>query len=450
MSQKNFFSYSKEIVKLAFPILGVRILYMAIGFIGMIFIAHLGEKELAAGALVTALTNTITVIAMSPLLAISIIISRYCGENKKAEIGIVVRQGWLISLIMGIIGWILFWNLPILLTYLDQPSALIPLIRGYFHGIAWGIIPSFLLASCHQMFFPIRRGKLVVYLSVLNLILTLFLGSSLIYGLYGLPKLGMEGWAYGIAIANWILLIAVLLYLFFHKEFTPFDIFNFKGKLDFEKLKLFFKISCPITMQFSSELIAFSVMNIMVGWLGVKELSVQQILLQCSMVALMIPLGVGQACTILISYAMGNNEKYLIRNICFVGMTLVIFSMMIIAGVYWIVPEKIISLYIPLNDSNQAIIHLATIMLALVAFNQLADAVRNLVIASLRGLQDIWHPMWINMVLLWIVALPCSYLLAFPLGKGLLGVNLGFLIAFILGAILMTMRFIQKTKINKF
>jgi MATE family multidrug resistance protein len=443
---RNTFFYWQELIKLAAPISGVRILYIAVGFIGMLFIAQLGPQELAASALVAALCNTVMVITMSPLLAVSITISRCYGENNPSAVGIEVRQAWLVSLGLGAIGTLLFWNLSTLLLWLHQPSELVPLIQPYFRGMAWGVVPSMLLASCYQIFFPIKKGNLVVCFSALNLAGTILLGYALIHGLGGLPLLGMSGWAYGISIINWILLIGMFFYLRCSKDLAKYALFDFKKWWDPSRLVAFFQISIPITVQFSSELLAFSVMNIMVGWLGIGALSVQQILIQCSTVALMIPMGVGQASTILIACSVGRGEQAALRKIGLAGLALVSLVMIGIALLYWLTPLAVIGLYLNLESAeNIALVNLAKIMLALIAVMQIVDAVRNLLMASLRGMQDIWYPMLINMGLLWLIGLPLSYLLAFSLQQGQVGVNIGFLVAFTLGAALMLSRFFQKT-----
>ncbi|MDF1828058.1 MAG: MATE family efflux transporter [Legionellaceae bacterium] len=448
MSQASILYYLKEILKLTTPIVSVRIFYIAVGIIGMLLIAQLGELELAAGALVTALSSTVMVIAMSPLLAISIIVGQYHGEGRTRDIGIVLRQAWLISLFMGLIGSLILWNLDGLLAKLNQPQELIPLIRAYFHGLAWGIVPSFLTASCYQIFFPLRKGKMIVAWSAANLFLVVLLGALLIFGYAGFPQLGISGWAYAVSIVNWIMLVWVLGYLYLHQDFKLFQLFNFERIIDYPHLINFFKISMPITLQFSNEMLAFSALNIMVGWLGAEALSVQQIVIQSSTAVLMVPMGMGQACSILIAHAMGRNETHRVKRICYVSIGLVCICMAAVAIIYLAAPMAIISLYF--NDSQKALIHTAITMLAIFSFGQIFDAVRNVVISALRGMRDIWRPMWINFIILWGVALPLAYIMGFYFNQGLAGLNFGFLIAFLSGALMMVLRFQHKTKDYKF
>lgn len=444
--KKNKLFYCTEIIKLATPILGVRMLYMTVNFIGMVFIARLGQQQLAAGALVAALCNTVMVIAMSPLLATGITVSRLYGGGQNQEIGAEVRQGWLVSIAVGLFGAFVFWNLPLVLQWLHEPAELLPLTRPYFQAMAWGVVPSLVMASCHQIFFPVKKGNLVVVFSSINLVGTIGLGYALIHGYAGLPAMGMQGWAWAISIMNWLLMAATLCYLRLAPSFARYELFRFDRLWDPTRLAAFFQIGVPITVQFSSELLAFSAVNIMVGWLGVGALSVQQIVIQCSTLALMVPMGAGQASTILIGMAAGRKEFGAIREIGLVGLMLVVGVMTAIAALYLLAPMAVVGLYLkPDATENAALVSLARTMLAIVAFTQIVDAARNLLLAALRGVRDVWYPMWANMGLLWVFGLPLCYLLAFPFQQGQLGINAALLITFGLGALLMLSRFYHKT-----
>ncbi|UVS82794.1 multidrug transporter (plasmid) [Burkholderia glumae] len=435
-----------EIVRLATPILGVRVLSVSINFIGMLFIARLGTHELAAGALVTALSNTVIVVAMSPLLAVGIVVGRLLGEQREAEVGAQMRLAWLVSVAIGGLAALVLVLVPGLLGWFGEPPALLPLVGPYLRAMAWGVIPALLMATCHQIFFPARKGHLVFAFSALNLALTLVLGHALIHGRLGLPTLGMAGWAYGVSIVNWIVMLVTFAWLRLSRDFARYRLFARHGWWSRTRLAEFLHISLPITLQFSSELLAFSAINLMVGWLGVAALSVQQILIQCSTLALMIPMGVGQASSILISMAAGRRELGGARQIGMTGLCLVQAVLGVLALLYLLEPKAVIGLYLdPAASGNAPLVRLASTMLAVTAFAQLFDGARNQLLAALRGLRDVWMPMWTNMALLWCVGLPSAYVLAFPFGLGLLGINLGFLSAFALGAVLMLARFLART-----
>lgn len=431
----------KDIAQLTTQIVSVRLLYTMISIIGMIFIARLGEQALAAGALAGALSTTFTVIGMSPLLMVGIVVSRTSGEGNSRAIGHTIRQAWLMGLCLGIISAGLLVLVANSLSSLGQPPEIIPLVKQYLYGAAWGIVPLYLIAGCNQLCFPIKKGNLVIFWGVMTFLFILCLGTVLTFGYAGLPRLGISGWSYATSIVNWIILFWIVSYLYWHRDFQAFELFDFKEKIQLTQMISLLKMSLPITLQFSGELLAFSCLNLMVGWLGIAALSVQQIIIQCSTFALMFPMGGAQSSAMLIGKAVGRKEKGAIQPIFYLSLLFVTLCMLCIAGVYVFLPRQIISVYINDSISAQRLFDMATIVLFITAFSQIADAIRNVGIGALRGLNDVWMPMWMNIVLLWLLALPCAYFLGFTMGYGIVGLNVGFLIAFMIGALLMTWRF---------
>ncbi|WP_252088658.1 MATE family efflux transporter [Pseudomonas sp. MWU13-3659] len=446
MTDATLGTWCREIIKLATPILGVRVLHIAVNVIGMLLIARLGPREVAAGALVTVLCTSIQVIALSPLLATGICIARRLGQGQASGVGVDLRQGLFMSVAIGVLAALALLALPTLMPLLGEPEALQALTADYWRAMAWGM-PAFLCtACCHQLFFPAGKGRLVMVFSAINLAGVLLLGTALLHGTWGLPALGMAGWAHAVSAMNWVVLLLTLGYLALAPAMRPYQLFTREQLWAPDRLKAFFVLGVPITVQFASELLAFSMVNIMVGWLGVGALSVQQIVIQCATVALMIPMGAGQACTLLISRAMGRGDGHAVRRIGLAATLLVGAVMAALALVYLLLPRPIIDAYLdPARADYPALATLATGMLAVVAFSQALDALRNLMLAALRGLPDVWAPMWLNMALLWVLGMPLCYLLAFPGGLGLWGINGGLLLAFGLGAVLMLGRFHQRT-----
>ena len=70
-------------------------------------------------------------------------------------------------------------------------------------------------------------------------------------------------------------------------------------------------------------------------------------------------------------------------------------------------------------------------LLALAALFQLADAMQVMALGLLRGLQDTRVPMWLAAVSYWVIGIPCSYVLAFPLGYGGVGLWLGLVVGLV-------------------
>ncbi len=436
---------AKCISKLAIPMILVRLFYILINMIGMVLIARLGHLQLAAGALITAMLNTVMVIAMSPIISVGIIASRYFGSQEYERIGILLRNAFLVTAVIAMLVFTLLWKIAFFLSLFKQPVVLIPYVKSYIHAFAWGILPSLLMMNLHQLCLASRKQRLVFIWSAMSLGLTVFLGLSLLHGFLGLPKLGMIGWAYAITISSWLMLVGVIVYLGIPSHFKMFKLFNFKNYICKQEMAMIRKLGVPITIQISGELVVFSIINIMVGWIGVQALSVQQIILQCMVLVLMLPMGIGQSGAILIGQAIGQENTKNIQAICATCFVIIVGCMAFICAIYIAAPKFIIGLFTQLSQVGGQFLSLAILMLMISAVSQMADAIRNVQVGLLRGLHDMWLPMALNLATL-LLALPLAYIMCFVYHLGLEGINLAYMSAFIVGGVLTSCRLHLKLK----
>ena len=69
---------------------------------------------------------------------------------------------------------------------------------------------------------------------------------------------------------------------------------------------------------------------------------------------------------------------------------------------------------------------------------QFADATQVMALGLLRGVQDRRVPMIMAAISYWLIGTPTSYLLAFPLGFGVVGLWLGLVVGLAAAAMIMT------------
>ena len=233
----KLFSATFETLKYAVPMVGARVIGNAMGFIGMLMIAHLGHKQLAAGALVSSTSMTLLVIFWSFLFAAGVIIAPYFARKEHEEIGEIVRQIWLLGLLLAIPLCIIFLSVGPALLWMGQEKALVVLVSQYFHVLVWAVPPSFIFIGSMQFMTAVGKPKIVAYITMIEFIIMLPLGYGLVFGKLGLPNLGMVGMAYANVVTYWIGMIASLLWIRFYKHFQAFNIFKFKKPANYRHLK---------------------------------------------------------------------------------------------------------------------------------------------------------------------------------------------------------------------
>lgn len=427
---------TKRILRLALPAAANRILAMLGNFISLIMVAHLGQKELAASALLNATQSTLIVIGFSILFAVGIIAGRLYGEQRYHDIGVLVQQSWIVGVIVSIPIIIIAWNVGPILTLFHQPKSLIIILKSYFHAYIWAVVPVVWLIGMQQFCFAVLKQRLALSVKLIGTTLQIVFSYILIFGKWGFPKLGVNGFAYALAAQTWITIIIMLICFYYMKSFARFGIFKLKPGFGWHFMRKLLKIGWPISIQFGGELLFFFIATIFVGWLGNDALAARQITTQYNILFIIPIFGASQATGVLIGHAYGSKKFFEIRHIGNISMALGALFMCFIAIVYLLAPTLLASFYMNVNDpSNAHTLHLVILLFIVLCFSQFFDAVRNLASGALRGLFDTKFPMVVSLIVLWVIGAPLAYVLGIPLHLGVVGIALGGMTSLFLGMI---------------
>jgi len=431
--------YLKLTTNKSLPLVGARLLHAATDFINMLIIAQLGVNALAASSLIAITAATILLVAWSILFSIPTAVGYAYGAKQCAEVGKIFKSGLGLALFSGIIASIIMWHANFLLTLFHQPPNLIQLTIPYFRILALGIIPSLICVCFNELVTGILKTHLVVLWRSITTPLTIFLSYGLVLGKFGLPKLGIGGAALGYTITYWGLAIGLIIYFSSAKKYRVYALFKKPWRCSY--LKKLFSIGWPISVQLGTIMVAYTMLTYMMGWFGKTALAANQIIAQYATIVAMIPYGISQAsCAIVAQTRARDPHAIKIAGFAGIGLSGIIVTLMVV--IYWIAPEKLIALYLNLHDiDNSQIIHLAVLFLYLSAFNQITDSLGVGALGALRGLSDTKIPMLINITTCWLTSIPLGYILAFKLGLGAIGLNLGFVVGSALSAILLIKRF---------
>ena len=105
-------------------------------------------------------------------------------------------------------------------------------------------------------------------------------------------------------------------------------------------------------------------------------------------------------------------------------------------------PRPIIAVFLDgANPDTARIIAVGTLLLVMAALFQMADAMQVMALGLLRGIRDTRVPMIAAAVSYWVIGIPCSYVLGFPLGFGAAGIWFGLVVGLAFAAVSMMLRF---------
>ena len=153
----------------------------------------------------------------------------------------------------------------------------------------------------------------------------------------------------------------------------------------------------------------FSVIALFLAPLGPVVVAGHQIALNVVSLLFMLPLSIGMALTLRVSFLMGAGAPDTARLISRSSLILAAATALVFAILLWVFSEGIAALYTGEIEVQQVTIRL----LLFAALFQIADVIQVTCISALRGYKDTRIPMFIMLFSFWGLGLPLGYLLTF-------------------------------------
>lgn len=437
----TFWEICKKIFSLALPMAGSQFINVASGFLCMAMLAQLGHEVLAASALIVSTQLSIMVSGMSILFSLSVLVGHAYGAKEYSTIGNYVQQSWVLALLISIPIMILFWHMDSLLIFFGQSQEIAGIVHSYFHAFIWAVIPG-LLATCNQQLgYGIHKKMLMLSTSVMSVIVLLITAYVLIFGKCGLPKMGVAGLGYATVAQYSFFFIFTTLFFYYEKSFDRFELFRYRIHQHLDHFAKMFKMGWPICVQMGGEMLSFFVSGIMMGWLGISALAAFQTVNQYYFLIIVPIFSLSQASGILIGHARGAKQFHEIKKLSYASIVIVLVASSLVGCVFLLFPKNLASIYMDIhNPVIAATLHLTILLFMIIAFSQVFDGLRNILIGILRGLFDTRFAMYGSLLMIWLIGMPLSYILAFPLHFGAVGFVIGGMLGMLGSATMMMYR----------
>ncbi|MCJ7552412.1 MAG: MATE family efflux transporter [Ignavibacteriaceae bacterium] len=429
-------------LSLAFPVIIGQLGFMMMGVVDSIMVGRLGAIPLAAAALGSSITILIFIIGIGSSIAVTPLVAILVGAKRFEECGVYFRQSLIVNTIISLFLFLATYFSSYLIAIINQPIEVIPLAESYTRILAFSVFAMMIFQTYKQFIegLSIMRPAMIVALAA-NII-NAFSNWIFIYGNLGSPALGLDGAGIATLMSRIFMAVTLMFYVMKSKHFSAFDVsLNFNG-FNFPVIKKILNLGIPSGFQYFFETGAFVFAIVMVGWIGANELAAHQIAINLASISFMMALGISQAGSIRVGNAVGQQNITEVRRAGFIA-SILGGSVMMMAGIIFITLNTFLpSLYI----DDIKVIEIASVLLIIAAFFQIADGVQAVGIGILRGLTDVKGPTIITFVAYWVIGLPSGYLLGFIFDYGVEGVWIGLSLGLFCSAIFLTLRFNYKSR----
>ncbi|MEM9539565.1 MAG: MATE family efflux transporter [Cyanobacteria bacterium P01_E01_bin.42] len=427
---------------LAIPLAAAQVSEAAIGFIDTIMMGWLGSQNLAAGGLASITFNSVLVAGTGMLSAVGALAAIAYGGGDRKELRHIASGGVWLAIALSLFLMVLFWNFTPIFRRLGQEEINILLAEGYLQAILWGLPAAFAFALFKNLVSALNRPQIIMITMVSGITLNALGNYVLAFGKWGFPELGLAGLGWSSAFAFWVKAIAVLAFISLHPSFRSFKLFEGGLRWDRAILSNLVKLGSPVTAALFVEASLFTIVTYLMGSLGSIPLAAHQIALQTAVMTFMVCVGISYATTMRVGQMLGRKDFSGVKRAGYVGIALSTVFMSMMAVLFWVFPEPIISIYLDVSSlENQATRELAIALLSIAAIFQIFDGMQVTAAGALRGLKDTKVPMLIGIFSYWAIGVGSGYVLGIVLGWSSMGLWWGLVFGLFVSAAMLTWRF---------
>ncbi len=403
---------ARRIAPLAWPVLVGQLSVLAFATIDTMLVARASAADLAALAVGGAIYITVFIGFMGVLMALMPIAGQLHGAGRPAEAGRETHQAVWLALALSALGCTLLAFPAPFLALAGAGPEVAAKVRAYLLGLAFALPAALLFTVFRALNNAVSRPKAVMVLQLGGLAVKAPLSAALVFGLGGLPALGVAGCGIATALAMWaqVLLAAWVL----HRDafYAPFALLG-RG-LDRPRRAALagqLRLGLPMGASIMVEVTGFSFMALFISRLGTTPVAGHQIAANLVSLLFMLPLAIGNATSTLVAQRIGAGDAPDARRLGWHGLVLGCGLAALVGAAVFATREQVLGLY----TGNAAVVAAALPLLAWVAVFHVADAAQIIAAFVLRAYKVATVPLLIYVAAMWGVGLGGGCVLAFDL-----------------------------------
>ena len=381
--------------------------YMLMGATDTLIAGRASSADLAGLAVGNAFSTTLWMFVSGVLFSVTPIVAQLYGAKKYTEIGKKVREILWIALFLGLSICLILMNIGLFLDLLPIEEGITSISTEYLKAVSVGyaFITIFTCLRCYSE--GMTLAKPVFYIAFGGMLLNIPLDLMFVYGWFGAPKLGGVGCGYATTIVSFVMMIALILYIYISKNYKKTELFSGYSPPSAETTKEVFKLGFPIGFGIFIELSMFSGAAIILGILGETVVASHSIAINIASLFFMVPLSIGLASATRVGNLIGEQNPRQAKVASYTTIYMCILGALINSLIIIVFRTSLVGIY----TTDLLVLDLAVSLLIFAAIFQIPDGIQMGALGGLRGYKDTFIPMILLFISYWIFAMPIGYFL---------------------------------------
>lgn len=411
----------RELFRLAWPIFLEVVLFSVIGSVDVMMLAGFSDNAVGAVGVANQIISLFQVLCSIVTTGTGILCAQYIGAGR----GIKEKQPLILAalLVNGALG-VLFSvaigaGADLLLTMMKVEDAL------RIHGHQYlTIVGSCLFLQTISMTFSVLirshgKTRATMVFSVLMNVMNMILNYLLIYGKFGLPRMGAAGAAVATVTSQAMSCVLGGIYLFW--KVLPGMSFKPQWRPMGRSMRQILAYGSPAAGEQISYTLSKLVVMAMVTSLGTVAVNTYSYVNIVTGYVYLFSVALGQGTSIIVGWNVGKQDLDGAYSLGRFSARCSFLIAMVAVGIVCLLRRQIMGLF----TKDEAIIAMgASVILADLLLD--AGRSRNLVlVGSLRAAGDVRFPLYIGLFSMWAFSVGVSWILGIGLGWGLVGIWIG-------------------------
>ncbi len=405
-------SFLRELLLIAIPISFQQLINASLNMIDVIMVGQLGETSIAALGLSNQIFFVLILILFGLSSGVAIFTAQYWGKHEIEPI----RKALGMSLVAAIFIALFFTLVAVLipetvLGFYTKDAEVIKLGSSYLRIVGFSYIPVAIATAYIAVLRSIQLIRMTVVATVSALIFKTILGYGLIFGVGGLPALGVRGAAFGTA-AGWTLELILLLALIYIQKTplaaNPLTFFSFD-------MPFFLRVIKTALPAVANELfwsLGITTYNAIYAHIGTDSIAAINVNATIEELGFVVFIGLGNACAVLVGNRIGAGKKEeayeIVRRVVIMGVAFALG----VGFVIFLLREVVVGLY-DLSPSGENNVRWLLLVMASTLWIRMFNF--SIFLGALRAGGDTRFALIMEISSIWLIGVPAAYFGAFVL-----------------------------------
>lgn len=395
------------LVTMGLPIMLSMMVQALYNIVDSVFIARVSEDALTAVSLAFPIQMLMISIGVGTAIGVNSLLSRRLGARKIGEASAVAMNGIFLAIIIWI-GFALFGSVvnPFFFQWFTSDEAIIRMGRSYLLicttlslGIFGQVICERVMQGTGDTIHPmITQGT--------GAIVNIILDPILIFGLFGMPRLGVTGAAIATVIGQWT---AMSMALFFMLRKTRELHFNFKGfKPDSLIIKDIYRVGFPsIIMQSIGSVMTVGMNTVLISF-SATAVAVFGIYFKLQSFIFMPVFGLVTAMISIVAFNYGARDRHRITGTIRVGVGIAFTIMFAGTTLFMLAPRLLLGMF----DASDEMMAIGVRALRLISLHFPLAAIAITLSSTFQAMGKGIYSLYMSLVRQLVFLLPAAYVLS--------------------------------------